>query len=148
MDDYEFDIPLPDEHKKLLLNLVDKAKKYHVLSFYFDCRGSAGSFLYYLSFIFSADAGIKDSKDIELPENPILGFEILGFVKYDEEKHTVFLTPKLFKWASYEKKNRFGKFWVKLPNIIKDLMLVIAFMLSLALTAIEILQKFKVLPTP
>ena len=53
--------------------------------------------------------------------------------------------PKIFKWADYERKNRFLKWWSRLPSNMKDIMLGIAFTLSLVLT---ILQIYQLLNTP
>jgi hypothetical protein len=145
MSYYEFDLPIPLPQKELLLNFVDKAKKYSVLSAHFFLH-TPNDISYTLVFAFSD--GEKGEISVVLPENPVPSFEILGFVHYDEKQKTIILTPKLFKWAEYEKKNKIGKFWMRLPEAIKGTMLVIAFILSLILTIIEILQNLKIIPTP
>jgi hypothetical protein len=145
MSNYEFDLPIPKQHKELLLSLVDKAKKYNVLSARFFSHTS-NDVSYIVDFVFSDEE--KGHIEINFPENPLPSFEVLGFIHYEEKQRTVIFTPQLFKWAKYEKKNTIGKFWMRLPEAIKDLMLAIAFILSLALTIIEILQNLKIIPTP
>jgi len=144
MNEYEFDLPLPKQQKALLLNLVKGAKKHEVMTVHFFLHTPDG-FLYYLDFPFSDKEEIKT----QMSENPIPGYEVLGLVKYDEEKQLIYLTPKAFKWANYEDKNRFGKFWAR--QSLKDIMLGIAFVLSLMLTifqVIEISQKLGITTLP
>lgn len=142
MGHFEFDIPFPKEQKELFLRLVSEARKCSVLSVnYYVHRPDDPP--YFLDFVFDA----KNSIETNLPEDPVPGFEVLGLVRITGE-HNIFLTPKAFKWADYEKKNRFLKWWIRLPNVLKDIMLVIAFILSLVLTILQILEKFKTSPVP
>jgi hypothetical protein len=83
---------------------------------------------------------------IDLLENPALAFEMFGLVKYDQQKHIFVLTPKAFKWADYEHKNRFLKIMSTLSSKTKDFMLFVAFVLSLGLTVLQILQSLKPAP--
>jgi len=146
MDNLEFDLPLPKMQRELLLNLVKKAKKHNVLSAPV-FKHSTGDGEYYLHFIFIEDEK-DDSLEVKLHENPIQGFEVLGFVVRDVETkdETIFFTPKLFKWSDYENKNWFLKFLARLPSKVKDFMIVVAFVLSLILTVLQILQSLKPAP--
>jgi len=144
MSDYEFDLPLPKQQKTLLLNLVKGAKKCEVMTVHFFMHTPDG-FLYHLDFPFTE----KEEIQIQMSENPIPGYEVLGLVKYDEAKQLVYLTPKAFKWANYESKSWFGKFWAR--QSLKDIMLGVAFVLSLILTVfqvIEISQKIGIAALP
>ena len=142
MSRFEFDIPIPKEQKELLLRLVCEARKCSVLSVgYFVHKPDEPP--YYLDFVFSAENSIE----ITLPEDPVPGFEVLGFVKITGE-HSIFFTLKVFSWADYEKKNQFLKWWIRHSNVLKDIMLITAFLLSLALTILQILEKFKILTVP
>jgi hypothetical protein len=137
MSHYELDTALPKQQKELLLLLVAKARQYHVTSFHFNIIDSDGSFLRHFYIIFSADTKINDQLEVKLPENRLRAFEILGFLKYDDIANTIYLTPVVFKWADYEKKNRLGKFFAKHP--FKDYMLALSVILSVSLTILQIL---------
>lgn len=145
MDNVEFDLPLPKKQKELLVKLVDRAKAENILSVPYVAHSPDGM-EHHLSFIFPGNT--NRAIDIDMPEDPIPGFEALGFIicNSGNQMNSIFLTPKLFKWVKYEKKNMFGKFWAKLPGRVKDFMIIIAFILSLALTTLQILENLG--PTP
>lgn len=145
MDNIEFDLPLPKKQKVLLLKLVDRAKVETILSVPYVAHSPDG-LEYHLSFIFPGNT--NRAIDIDLPEDPIPGFEALGFIVRisGNQMKSIFLTPKLFKWVKYEKKNMFGKFWVRLPSWIKDFMIFVAFLLSLGLTILQIFESLKSTP--
>jgi len=125
---------LPKEQKLLLLDIVRMSKKSNVLSVtYFVHKPNNPP--YSLSFAFNSTNNI----DIDLPEDPIPGFEVLGLVKITDQ-HSIFLTPKVFKWVNYENKNRFAKWWERNMSNTKDIILAISFVLSLALTILQIYQ--------
>ncbi len=132
MNDDVFDIPLPTAHKKLLLELVKKASTAGVMSLSFMWQTS-NSFQYDLEFLINE----KENLQYKLSENPIPGFEVLGFMKYNEEKQIIFLTPKLLKWAKYEKQNQVGKFFTR--HSLKDFMIALSVILSVSLTILQIL---------
>jgi hypothetical protein len=141
MSDFEFDFPMPKQQKKLLLDIIRMARKNNVLSSHFSSSLDING-IYHIGAYFNN----TDRVSIELPENPAPAFEMLGLVKYDEENNSVVLTPKAFKWAAYESKNWFTKFLARLPSRAKDLMIFIAFMLSLVLTILQILESIKSTP--
>ena len=97
---------------------------------------------YALAFIVDAENSI----DVSFSEDPVPGFEVLGFVKITDE-HNIFLTPKVFKWADYENKTRLGKWWTRLPNTVKDFMIAFSFLASLVLAILQILELLKILPS-
>ena len=141
MNDFEFDLPLPKSHKNLLIDLVKMARKHSVLSLHYFCstniKGECG-----------IDTGFDDNDriDLRLPEDPALAFELLEFLKYDQEKYIVTLLPRALKWADYKNKNWFLKFLTRLPGTVKDFMIFVAFILSLALTVLQIFQSLKPAP--
>jgi hypothetical protein len=134
MSEFEYEIPLPKEQKTLLLEIVKKAKKCDILSIaYFVHKPNNPP--YALSFIFNTENEIN----VNLPEDPVPGFEVLGLAKITD-KHSIFLTPKIFKWADYESKNKLTKWWARNLSNTKDIVLAISFVLSLALTILQIYQ--------
>lgn len=132
MIEYKNNIFLPKEQKTLLLRIVDIARKGNVLSVQYGIH-KPNDPPYYLYFYVDSEKQFE----IELPENPIPGLELLGFIKIIDD-NAFFLLPEVFKWAEYERKNLFLKWLARLPNSIKDIMLGIAFTLSLILTALQI----------
>ncbi len=108
MNDDVFDIPLPTAHKKLLLELVKKASTAGVMSLSFMWQTS-NSFQYDLEFLINE----KENLQYKLSENPIPGFEVLGFMKYNEEKQIIFLTPKLLNGQNMKSK-------IKLESFLRD----------------------------
>ena len=141
MSNFEFDFPLPKQQKKLLLDIVKLAREHNVLSIPYSSSLDS-NYVHHISVVLDDMVQIG----LDLSEDPALAFEMLGFVKYDEEKGVIVLTPKVFKWANYENKNWFLKFLARLPSKVKDFMIFVAFVLSLALTVLQILQSLK--PTP
>ena len=148
MSDYEFDIPMPKEHAKLLLNILELAKKNNVFSVHYSFHPAQDRKSCRLQF----DIGDITTELQQLPEDPLPGFEVLGLVKFTEESR-VFLTPKAFKWAAYQKKSRLGKWWARLPGNVKDVMIFISFILSLVgviissyLAYLQILERLKPVP--
>jgi hypothetical protein len=134
MSEFEYDIHLPKEQKTLLLEIVKKAKKCDVLSVaYFFHKPNNPP--YHLLFSFSS----ADEINIALLENPVPGFEVLGLVKVTDNDN-IFLTPKLFIWADYQNKNRFMRWWARNLSNTKDIILAIAFILSIVLTVLQIYQ--------
>jgi hypothetical protein len=132
--EFEYDIHLPKEQKTLLLEIVKKAKKCDVLSVaYFVHKPNNPP--YYLSFVFNSKNEINE----ELPEDPVPGFEVLRLVKITDT-HSIFLTPKIFAWADYQNKNRLMRWWARNLSNTKDIILAIAFILSLVLTILQIYQ--------
>ena len=141
MSEFELDFPLPKQQKKLLLDIVKLAREHNALAVPFSSSSDA-NYIHHISVVL----GDKVQIGLDLSEDPALAYEMFGLVKYEEGKGVIVLTSKAFKWAEYEKKNWLLKFLAKLPSRIKDLMLLVAFVLSLALTIIQILQVLK--PTP
>lgn len=137
MSEFEYEIPIPKEQKILLLEIVNKARKQGILSIMFFVH-KPNDPPYTLSFVFNPTSEIT----VNLSENPIPGFEALGFVKIIGD-HNIFLMPKIFKWADYERKNSFLKWLSRLPNVVKDLMLATAFILALVLTILQIYEIVK-----
>jgi len=141
MSDFEFDLPMPKQQRKLLLDIVALARKYNVLSVPYSSSLDSNN-IHHISVVLGSTVDIY----LELSEDPAVSFEMLGLVKYYEEKGIIVLTPKVFKWANYERKNWFLRIFSRLPSKVKDFMIFIAFVLSLALTVMQILQNLK--PTP
>ena len=141
MSNFEFDFHLPKLHKALLLEIVKLARKHNVISINYSSWQTMNN-VYSISVHFDK----ADNISMDLPEDPAFAFDVLEFVKYDEESHIIVLKPKAFKWADYENKNPFIKFLVRLPSAVRDIMIFIAFVLSLALTILQILQSLQ--PTP
>ena len=111
MSDFEFDFPMPEPEKKLLLDVVMRARKHKVLSIRYSA--SLDNLSIYHIIIYFDD---NDRIHLNLSEDPALAFEVLGFIKYNQEKHVFVLTPKAFKWADYENKNIFSKFLARIPS--------------------------------
>ena len=141
MSDFEFDFSIPSQQKKLLLDIVKLARRHSVLSI----RYSAildNQFTYHILAYFD-DA---DRLFLNLTENPAFSYDVLGLIKYDQDKHTFILTPKAFRWADYENKNWFLKFLARFPKWIRDFMIIVAFLLSLVLTVFQILENVNATP--
>jgi hypothetical protein len=141
MSDFEFNFHMPEQQKKLLLDIVKLARKNNVLSIRYSASLD-NQFIYHVSVYFN-DA---DRIYLNLSENPAFAYDVLGLIKYDSEKHIFVLTPKAFNWADYENKRWVPKFLAKLPSKVKDFMIFIAFILSLALTVLQILESLKSTP--
>ena len=139
--EYQYDLPLPDKQKELLLKLVKEAKQQGVLSAWYGIHKPDDP-PYYLHFVLG-----NEKIKVEFLEDPTPGFEVLGLIKQTDE-HTIFLTPKVFKWAKYERKNCLLKWAERNPNIIRDVFLAISFLLSFALLILEVLQKFELSQMP
>src|SRR5688572_20060536 len=103
-----YDIPMPTEQKELLLELVGQAQKYQVLSVHYSGHPDDNA-IYHLTFY----CVLEDRIARDWPENPVPGFEVLGLVKITGKSFV--LTPQIFKWAAYQNKSKFGKWWVRLP---------------------------------
>ena len=141
MSNFEFDFPLPQQQKKLLLDIVKLAREHNVLSIPYSSSLDS-NYVHHISVVHDNMVHIG----LDLSEDPALAFEMLGFIKHDEEKSIIVLTPKVLRWADYENKNRFLKFLARLPSKVKDFMIFVAFVLSLALTVLQILQSLNQTP--
>ena len=141
MSDFEFNFSIPGQQKKLLLDIVRMARKHNVLSVRYSASLDV-QFIYHISVYFDD----VDRVSLNLTENPALSYDVLGLIKYDQDKHVFVLTPKAFRWADYENKNWLLKFFARLPSWIKDFMIIVEFLLSLALTIFQILESLK--PNP
>lgn len=137
MIDSIYDIPFPQQQKELLLELIQQARKHHVLSVHYGPHPDADG-IYHLTFY----CVLEDRLGRDWPEDPVPGFEALGLIKMTRQS-TFFLTPKAFKWADYEKKNRILKWWVRLPDRIKEFMIVFSFVVSLILVLLQIWEKIR-----
>ena len=135
MKDYEYDIHLPSEQKKILLKLVSLSEQHKILSFEYAIH-KPNEPPYTLSFFIS-------DEDFTLYEDPIPGFEVLEFVQQTSSEgslHTIFLKPKLFKWVKYENKNGIMKWIERNSNLFRDVVVTISFILSVLLTIKDLLQ--------
>ena len=141
MSNFEFDFPWPQQQKKLLLDIVKLAREHNVLSIPYSSSLDS-NYVHHISVVLDNMVHIG----LDLSEDPALAFEMLGFIKYDEETSIIVLTPKVLRWADYENKNRFLKFLARLPSKVKDFMIFVAFVLSLALTVLQILQSLNQTP--
>ena len=142
MSDFEFDLPITQEARRFLLDIVKMAEKRNIRSMNYSSSQERGTYTYHVQAFIDG----TDSISAALSEKPTAFYETLDFISYDEEKHLITLKPKVFKWAKYENKNRLLRFLARLPNQVKDLMIVVAFVLSLGLTVIQIVQAFKTTP--
>ena len=138
MSDYEYDIPMPENYRQLLLKLVDQSKKERTTTVKY-------THLKESSHIHVGNAHWEET----FIDNPFLSLDCYDLVKIyitSNSQDLYVLTPKAFKWAAYQMKNRVEKWWARLPGNIKDVMLAISFILALGLTALQILQALKVIP--
>lgn len=129
---YEYDLPMPETYKAFLLSVVSDAIEAKTMTVNFTRTATTipGMHCYYLSI-----GGC--SREFKITGKPVESLNCLGLIKiFDSENF--FLTPKSIEWAEYQRKNPFGKFIAKLPSTVKDLMLVIAFILSIILTCLQI----------
>ena len=81
MSDFELEITMPDEYRKLLLELVNSAKKEKVISVIWVVHVT-NTPIFYLSYTI----GQKQINDLQFPEDPMPGFEALGFFKKLEQE--------------------------------------------------------------
>ncbi len=143
MSEYEYDIPMPENYRQLLLKLVNQSRELSTLtaSYFFTLDGSIN---------IRMGHGEGGWRTDQISGDPILSFDCFGLVKIygDQNEHfTGFtLTAKTFKWANYEKKTPIGKWFAKYN--VKDFVIGIAFVLSVGLTIVQILQALRVIPTP
>jgi hypothetical protein len=138
MADFEFDIPIPDEYTQMLLDIIKEAKKHKTLTIHISQVGwnKVGGANYQIGF-----PG-KDKMYSEQGGNPIASFAALGFLEQPADDPKIyFLTAKAYKWAKYQQKSQLGKWFARVPGYIKDTMLFIAFILSVALTILQIIEK-------
>ena len=143
MSDYEYDIPMPGNYRQLLLKLVEQSQKRKTLT-------ARGFIVCDLQWQFSMGNEIWTVDNIQ--GNPIMSFDCFGLISlYYQEQFT--LTPNAFKWAAYQKKSRLEKWWARLPGNVKDVMIIISFILSLVgvilssyLAYLQILEKLKPVP--
>jgi hypothetical protein len=131
---YEYDLPLPHKQKELLMRLAKESEQRDLLSVEYVIQ-KHNKPPYNLSFIIR-----EEEIKVDLFEDPVPGFEVLGLVKRTDE-HTLFLTPKLFKWADYEQKNQFMKWVARNPNLARDALLAISILLSITLILLRFFQK-------
>jgi hypothetical protein len=142
MSDYEYEIPMPDNYRQLLLEIIGLMEK-----------GKTTTIDYWTTIpepTHHFSIGV-DTLDRNFMDNPMFCFDCYGLAKYYEAKalgKIYILTPKAFKWAAYQKKSRLGKWWARLSGNVKDIMLAISFLLALGLTVLQILQALKIIPTP
>jgi hypothetical protein len=130
MTDFQFNLPLPQKQKELLLRLASETRQRNVLSVEYTIR-KHDTPPYNLTFT----VGGEEIK-ADFMEDPVPGFEVLGLVKKTDE-HTLFLTPNLFEWAEYEQKSGFMKWIARNPNLARDLLLAISILLSLTLLILQ-----------
>ena len=83
MADYEYNIHLPSEQKKFLMKLVNLSKQHNILSIPLAIH-KPNEPPYPLAFLIDGE-----SENITLHEDPISGFEILGFVTEIEGWFTI-----------------------------------------------------------
>lgn len=133
MTEYQYDLPLPDKQKELLLQLAKTSRQLSILSAEYTIHKHNKP-----PFKLSLTLGDETIK-AELLEDPVPGLEVLGLIKRTDE-HTIFLMPKLFKWADYENKNPFMRWVERNPNIARDVLLAISILLSLVLLILRFVQ--------
>ena len=141
MPDYEYDIPMTEDYQQILLKLVEQSKKLKTLT-------ATGSLSPDKTWQF--DQAGEHWKTGAISGDPLVSFDCLELIKIYGNlnrpmDHPFILTPKAYKWAEYQKKNRIGKWWARLPGNVKDIMLAISFLLSQAMTIIQFLQAIKVI---
>lgn len=133
MTEFQYDIPLPINQRELLLNIARLSKQNDILSVGYSVHANNGppyKIVYKMG---------EENIEAEFQENPIPGFEVLGLIKTIDE-HTIFLSPKLFKWAEYEQKTQFMKWVARNPNIARDVLLAISILLSLIIIFLRVFQ--------
>lgn len=133
MAEYQYDIPLPKMQRELLLRLARESRQRDILSVGYEIHKHNNP-------PYRLDLTLGEEKiESDFSENPVPGFEVLGLVK-STDKHTLFLTPKLFKWAEYEQKSGFMKWVARNPNLARDVLLAVSILLSLAILLLRLFQ--------
>jgi hypothetical protein len=160
MSDFEFDFDkvMPIELKKFVFKLLEISNKHHTLSMkYRELPDKKGIEI-------SDGAFIHDRVICEVIEGyygiyPALSLESLGLIRmvrilretthqnagpfhtpsdlYQEDIY-IFITEKAFEWEKYTKKKPVHKWVIRTIDTFKDFMVIVAFVLTLVLTAIQI----------
>jgi len=133
MSTYKYDIPMPEEYKKDLLDIVEFSKQKHSLSgkWYISPREM------------SVYIGGSQKNYPGVSGDPFLSFGALGLVEITGRTETLcefVLKPRAFYWANYQQKTRFGKCLERFPGNVRDIAIAVAFILSVVLTIIQIVQ--------
>ena len=133
MTEFQYDIPLPIIQKELLLNLARLSRQNDILSVSYTINKHDKP-PYKLVFHLG-----KERIESKVEEDPVPGFEVLGLIKKIDAQ-TIFLAPKLFRWAEYQQKNRVMKWVARNPNIARDVLLAISILLSIIIIILRFFQ--------
>ncbi len=137
MESLDLSDPLPKSVTKILIALVDRAKRDQSFDVPCATHSPDGSFYY----ILIGDGTDADNLQFEIPKgDPVTSLEKLGYLEIQERGY-VFLLPSAFRRAKYERKNSFGKFVDRTMENGRDVLLGISFVLSLLLTIKELFFK-------
>ncbi len=137
MSTYKYDIPMPEDYKKLLIEIVEKSKQNRSLTCSW-VKLASGSIRW-----IGEVGGVEEKFTENIQGDPFESFGVLGMMEIRENESrskTFVLKPNAFEWANYQKKKRFGKWLERLPGNIRDIVIAVAFILSVALTIIQIVQ--------
>lgn len=138
MSTYKYDIPMPEEYKKLLIEIVKHSRQNRSLTYSWveTLNGS-------ISWVGEAGGVEKKFTDTVIGD-PFQSFRVLGMMEIreveDQVTRTFILKPNAFEWANYQKKTPVGKWLERLPGNVRDIAIAVAFIFSVALTIIQIVQ--------
>lgn len=131
--DYEFEIPMSDTYKEILFNIIQLAIRSETLTFWFEETGS--------NLVFSIR--YKDDSRTVFENtfgNPLKYFHEMGLIKITENK-AFLVTPKLFRWAAYQKKKPLLKWWERDGS--KNSIAVIALVISIISAIASVISAIK-----
>jgi hypothetical protein len=128
---YKLDIHLPQSYTDLLTQLVDKARAQNTLT---------GLYQISVDGIHHIDIGDGLEFRSNLSGYPFAAFEVLGFIALYEKDATsgsFVITPSAFEYIDFLKKNKFTKWWIRLPDGAKAFVVGFSFVISLSVTLLE-----------
>jgi hypothetical protein len=126
---------LPDPIAKFLIKMVEIAERNQVLTVSYATQ--SGKQVSALDWIIKVGADKETLQDFK--GDPMASLEALGLVKR-LGKNSVFLYPTAFDRAGYERKGRFGKWWVRTTEEYRDILLTVTTALNIGLWVAQIAQ--------
>ncbi|MEN6571415.1 MAG: hypothetical protein ABFD24_06205 [Anaerolineaceae bacterium] len=131
----ELEIPMPNQYKELLLTFVRKSKEQKNLNGVYDYN-LVGRMFVRIGEEFLEYSGIHG--------NPFLSFQAIGLIQAIEGPGGNFVfMPLAFKWYEYHTKSDIGKWFIRFFDRSRDVLIAISFILSLALTILDIVRAIK-----
>jgi hypothetical protein len=136
MEPIEYEFRMQENIKGVLFKLVDASKKSGVYTGFYQQSNIGGHYSL-------GDEQIIDDSNIAV--GVFRRLKIISFLETGAQKGWTWfqLEDTAFKYASYYRKPKFIQFIVRLPTIIRDIAIVISFILSVSLTIIQIFHLVK-----